>query len=80
MPSKEDKFQVPTKKVTANGDLDDDKSNKRKNSVGKKPSGEVANHGVPGNLVKVSLGNRRLTDGSVSWASLPSSLSRLGKV
>ncbi|KAE9450486.1 hypothetical protein C3L33_17612, partial [Rhododendron williamsianum] len=80
LPSKEDKFQVPTKKATANGDLDDvDKSNKRKHSVGKKPSGEVANHGLPGNLVKVSLGNRRLTDGSVSWASLPPSLSRLGK-
>lgn len=79
IPSKEEnKFQVPTKKVTANGDLDDvGKSHKRINSVGKKLSGEVGN---PGNLVKMSIGNRRLTEGSVSWASLPPSLSKLGKV
>ncbi|KAH7833718.1 hypothetical protein Vadar_009038 [Vaccinium darrowii] len=78
IPSKEEnKFQVPTKKVTANGDLDDvGKSHKRINSVGKKLSGEVGN---PGNLVKMSIGNRRLTEGSVSWASLPPSLSKLGK-
>ncbi|XP_028121292.1 uncharacterized protein LOC114318581 [Camellia sinensis] len=79
-PSKEEnKFQV-AKKVTANGDSDGvDKSNKQRTSAGKKSSGEAANHGLPGNLVKVSLSNRRLTDGSVSWASLPSSLSKLGK-
>lgn len=79
-PSKEEnKFQV-AKKVTANGDSDGvDKSNKQRTSAGKKSSGEAANHGLPGNLVKVSLSNRRLTDGSVSWASLPSSLAKLGK-
>lgn len=75
----ENKFQV-AKKVTANGDSDGvDKSNKQRTSAGKKSSGEAANHGLPGNLVKVSLSNRRLTDGSVSWASLPSSLAKLGK-
>ncbi|CAL5417055.1 unnamed protein product [Camellia sinensis] len=79
-PSKEEnKFQV-AKKVTANGDSDGvDKSNKQRTSAGKKSSGEAANHGLPGNLVKVSLSNRRLTDGIVSWASLPSSLAKLGK-
>ncbi|KAF5942086.1 hypothetical protein HYC85_019728 [Camellia sinensis] len=79
-PSKEEnKFQV-AKKITANGDSDGvDKSNKQRTSAGKKSPGEAANHGLPGNLVKVSLSNRRLTDGSVSWASLPSSLAKLGK-
>uniref|UniRef100_A0A5B7AH75 Uncharacterized protein n=1 Tax=Davidia involucrata TaxID=16924 RepID=A0A5B7AH75_DAVIN len=75
----ENKVQVSTKRVAANGDLVDlDKSNKQRTSVGKKLSGEI-NHGLPGNFVKVSLNNRRLTDGSVSWASLPSSLAELGK-
>ncbi|PSS35832.1 Protein TonB like [Actinidia chinensis var. chinensis] len=80
-PSKEEnKFQVPIKKVTANGDVDDvDKSNKQRTSVGKKLSGEVSNHGLPGNFVKVSLSSRRLTDGGASWASLPPSLAKLGK-
>ena len=81
-PSKEEnKFQVPIKKVTANGDVDDvDKANKQRTSVGKKLSGEVSNHGLPGNFVKVSLSSRRLTDGGASWASLPPSLAKLGKV
>ncbi|KAF8393757.1 hypothetical protein HHK36_019955 [Tetracentron sinense] len=79
--SKEDtKVQMPAKKVTANGALDDpDKSNKQRTSVGKKTSAEVAPNGLPGNLVKVVLSNRRLTDGSFSWSSLPSSLAKLGK-
>ncbi|KAA8531432.1 hypothetical protein F0562_006215 [Nyssa sinensis] len=72
----ENKVQESTKRVAANGDLD--KSNKQRTSVGKKLSGET-NHGLPGNLVKVSFNNRRLTDGSISWASLPSSLAELGK-
>ncbi|GFY92772.1 GPI-anchored adhesin-like protein, putative [Actinidia rufa] len=79
IPKRKNKFQVPMKKVTSNGDLDDvDKSNKQRTSVGKKLSGEVSNHGLPGNLVKVSLSSRRLTDGA-SWASLPPSLAKLGK-
>ncbi|KAL6970733.1 hypothetical protein U1Q18_030424 [Sarracenia purpurea var. burkii] len=80
-PSKEENgFQIPTKKATSNEDLNDvDKSNKQRSSIGKKLSAEVANHGLPGNLVKVSLSSRRLSDGSVSWASLPSSLAKLGK-
>ncbi|KAM1249137.1 hypothetical protein ACFX13_032656 [Malus domestica] len=74
----ESKVQTSTKKVTANGTLSDqDRSNKLRISVGKKSS-DVANNGFPGNLVKVSLNNRKLTDG-VPWASLPSSVARLGK-
>ncbi|XP_059632939.1 uncharacterized protein LOC132275458 [Cornus florida] len=76
----ENKVHVSPKKVTANGDfLELDKQNKQRTSIGKKLSGEASNHGLPGNLVKVSFNNRRLTDGSVSWASLPSSLAKLGK-
>ncbi|KAL5990855.1 hypothetical protein ACLOJK_011760 [Asimina triloba] len=76
----ENKVQMPAKKGIANGSLDDsDKSSKPKTSVVKKPS-EVANSGFPGNLVKVATSNRRLTDGSAPWASLPPSLAKLGKV
>ncbi|XP_022734065.1 uncharacterized protein LOC111287655 [Durio zibethinus] len=75
----ESKSQVSTKKVMANGMLDDqEKPNKPRTYVGKK-SGELTNNGALGNLVKVPINNKRLTDGSVSWGSLPSSLSRLGK-
>ncbi|XP_043706485.1 uncharacterized protein LOC122656106 isoform X2 [Telopea speciosissima] len=77
--SKEENVQMTAKKVTANGGLSDlDKSNNQRTSVGKKTS-EVASNGLPGNLVKVLLNNRRLTDGSVSWSSIPSSLAKLGK-
>lgn len=78
-PSKvENNSHSSAKKVTANGDLVDiDKSSKRKTSVGKKLAGDVAGLG---NLVKISLSNKRFTDASVSWASLPSSIAKLGKV
>ncbi|KAF2300294.1 hypothetical protein GH714_011463 [Hevea brasiliensis] len=67
-----------TKKVTANGNLDDqEKSNKLRASIGKKSSGN--NNGLPGNLVKVSINSRKLTEGSFSWSSLPSSVAKLGK-
>lgn len=46
----------------------------------KKKDPESASNGIPSNLVKVNHNNRRLTDGSISWAQLPPSLSRLGKV
>ncbi|XP_058094241.1 uncharacterized protein LOC131240174 [Magnolia sinica] len=78
--SKEDnKVQMPGKKGNANGSLDDpNRSSKLRASVIKKTS-EVANNGIPGNLVKVVTSNRRLTDGSISWAALPPSLAKLGK-
>ncbi|XP_007033883.2 PREDICTED: uncharacterized protein LOC18602441 isoform X1 [Theobroma cacao] len=75
----ETKSQVSTKKVMASGMLDDqEKPNKPRTYVGKK-SGELTNNAALGNLVKVPINSKRLTDGSVSWVSLPSSLSRLGK-
>lgn len=75
----ENKFQTSAKKIPANGKLDDqEKSNKQKAFTGRK-SGELNNNGLPGNLVKVPINSRRLTDGNVSWAALPSSLAMLGK-
>ncbi|XVF29427.1 hypothetical protein REPUB_Repub15cG0120200 [Reevesia pubescens] len=75
----ETKSQLSTKKAMANGMLDDqEKPNKPRTYLGKK-SGELTNNGALGNLVKVPINSKRLTDGSVSWGSLPSSLSRLGK-
>lgn len=76
----ESKVNASIKKASINGDAPDIVKASARTSVGKKLSGEVANNGLPGNLVKVSVGNRRLTDASVSWASLPSSLAKLGKV
>lgn len=68
------------KKASANGDpVEISRSSVRASSVGKKSSGEVSKDGLPGNLVKISLGNRKLTHASVSWTSLPSSLAKLGK-
>ncbi|KAF6152441.1 hypothetical protein GIB67_035509, partial [Kingdonia uniflora] len=79
MSSKEDnKLQMPAKKINANGAQDDtDKSNKQRSSIGKRTQ-EIASNGGPGNLVKVPT-NKRLTDGTISWGSLPSSLAKLGK-
>ncbi|XP_039060742.1 uncharacterized protein LOC120204794 [Hibiscus syriacus] len=72
----ESKSQVSTKKAAANGMLSDHE----KHHVGMKP-GEPTNNGGLGNLVKVAINSKRLTNGSgVSLGSLPSSLSRLGKV
>lgn len=63
----------------ANGALGDlERSNRQKSSSGKKSSSDAA--GFPGNLVKIPLSHKRLTEGSVSWASLPPSLAKLGKV
>ncbi|KAK6118619.1 hypothetical protein DH2020_047611 [Rehmannia glutinosa] len=90
LPSKEDNKIMPSKsareesningsakKASINGDTPDIARSAAR-TIGKKSSGEVANNGLPGNLVKVSFSNR-LTDASVSWASLPSSLAKLGK-
>lgn len=79
---KEDnKAQTSIKKITANGTFDDpERSNKPRISIGKKSSGELVNNGFLANLIKVPLSNRKVTEGNVSWASLPSSLGKLGKV
>ncbi|GER42410.1 hypothetical protein STAS_19197 [Striga asiatica] len=69
---------APVKKASTNGDMPE-VNKPASRIIGNKSSGENANNGIPGNLVKVSLSNRRLTDASASWASLPSSLAKLGK-
>lgn len=74
------KATASVKNDSANRDLVDIDNSTRRRSVEKKLSGEVANHGLPGNLINVSSSNRRSTDGSVSWSSLPSSLIKLGEV
>ncbi|TKY67474.1 hypothetical protein E2542_SST10368 [Spatholobus suberectus] len=93
LPSKEEsKMQLPTKsskeehktqtsikKVVANGTMEEQgKSSKQRVSAGKKLS-KVSNTGFPGNLVKVSPNSRKVTDASVQWASLPSSIAKLGR-
>lgn len=75
------KVQLSAKRVSAYGTWgDEEKPSKQTTSAGKKSSREVSSNGLPGNSVKVSLNSRRLTDGNVSWTSLPSSLAKLGKV
>ncbi|KAI3692731.1 hypothetical protein L6452_32553 [Arctium lappa] len=68
----ESKVQTPEKRVTTTTrDLvDHDHSSKQKSSAGVS---------YPGNMIKVSLSNRRLTDTSGSWSSLPLSIGKLGK-
>nr|XP_019708105.1 uncharacterized protein LOC105049832 isoform X3 [Elaeis guineensis] len=78
--AKEDnKVQIPVKKGTANAASDDlDKSNKQRSCIIKKTP-EAPNFLNLANLVKFVPNSKRWTDGSVSWASLPSSLTKLGK-
>jgi len=76
----EHRTQATIKKVVANGTTEEqEKNGKQRVSVGKKSS-EFSNTGFPGNLVKVSPSSRKVTDASVQWASLPSSIAKLGKV
>ncbi|KAI9081864.1 hypothetical protein K1719_036126 [Acacia pycnantha] len=79
-PSKEEhKAQTSVKKVIANGTPESqEKSSKPRTSLGKKSS-ELSGTELPGNLVKVSLNSKKVTDASIQWASLPSSLAKLGK-
>jgi hypothetical protein len=76
--SKEDnKIQKSIKKVIGDGTMEEqEKSSKPRNSFGKKSS----DAGLPGNLVKVSINSKKVTDASVQWTSLPSSIAKLGRV
>ncbi|XP_014494248.1 uncharacterized protein LOC106756368 isoform X1 [Vigna radiata var. radiata] len=75
----EHRTQTTIKKVVANGAMEEqEKTGKQRVSVGKKSS-EFSNTGFPGNLVKVSPSSRKVTDASVQWASLPSSIAKLGR-
>lgn len=76
----ENKAGLSADMATTNGNLvDPNRLHKLIPSAGKKTPGNNANHGLPGNFSKVSLSKKRLTDGSASWTSLPSSLAKLGK-
>nr|GEY31451.1 hypothetical protein [Tanacetum cinerariifolium] len=70
----ERKVKTPSKRAEV---VDHDSSGKQKPSSSRKSSAEASANGLPGNLVNVSLSNRRLTAGGASWSSLPSSLAKL---
>ncbi|XP_072964574.1 uncharacterized protein [Typha angustifolia] len=73
------KVQSHLKKSTANASSDDsDKSMKRQSPIVRKTS-DAANNPNFANLVKIVPSSKRLTDASISWAALPSSLTKLGK-
>ncbi|RWW07230.1 hypothetical protein BHE74_00004911, partial [Ensete ventricosum] len=78
--TKEDsKIQTTMKKNNAQAATDDsDRSAKQRPSVIKKSS-ETATSLNLADFVKVDPTNRKWTDSSVSWSSLPSSLAKLGK-
>jgi len=76
----ETKGQISARNAAANGTLGDlDKSSKLRISVGRN-SVDNSNNGLLGNLVRVPASSRRLIDASVLWTSLPSSITKLGKV
>ncbi|KAI3700284.1 hypothetical protein L2E82_44906 [Cichorium intybus] len=58
---------------------------KRVDTIGEKSSNrrklltEVSSNGLLGNMMKVSVSNKRLTNESDSWSSLPLTISKLGK-
>ncbi|KAL4193696.1 hypothetical protein AMTRI_Chr06g178030 [Amborella trichopoda] len=77
--TEENKVQAPLKKGNVEAPSNTiNVSNRKKPSVGRKPSGDISNNGIPSNLVNVA-NNKRLTDSNISWASLPSGLAKLGK-
>ncbi|KAJ8493510.1 hypothetical protein OPV22_015231 [Ensete ventricosum] len=79
LPKEECKIQSPvTKGITSAAEDDSEKSAKHKTSVVKK-SPKSCNSLNLANLVKVVPTSRKRTDDSISWASLPSSLVKLGK-
>ncbi|PWA50127.1 hypothetical protein CTI12_AA472760 [Artemisia annua] len=76
----ENKVQTSTKKVAKMGDVvDRDLLSKQKSTSGRKASSEVSKNGLPGNMMKVLISNKRLADANCSWSSLPSTISTLGK-
>ncbi|KAE8718329.1 calreticulin-3-like [Hibiscus syriacus] len=71
----ESKSPVSTKKM-----LDEHKKpNKPRTYIGKKSRDLTNNNGGLGNMIKVPINSKKYTDASVSWGSLPSSLSKLGR-
>nr|XP_010930257.1 uncharacterized protein LOC105051480 isoform X2 [Elaeis guineensis] len=78
LPKEDNKVQTPARKSNASAILEDDRPNKQPAPVIRRTS-EATHNTSFGNLVKVVPSSRKWTDGSVSWASLPSSLAKLGK-
>lgn len=72
----EKKTEQPTKQSP--GDVLE-KSVKPRTPISRKSHGDVPNNGL-GSLTKVSPNNRKLTETTASWYSLPSPLAKLGKV
>lgn len=77
--SSRDEKKIEQQAKLSSGDVLEKSFNPRTLPIGKKSPGDVANNGL-GNLTKVSPNNRRLTETTASWASLPSPLAKLGKV
>lgn len=77
----EAKDQISARTLPTNGD-DLDRSSKPRISIGRKSvdNGSNSSNGFPSNLAKVSASSRKLIDASVLWTSLPSSVTKLGKV
>lgn len=76
----ESKDQISSRNLATNGAVDDlDRSSKPRHSIGRKSVDNDSN-AFPANMVKVPANNRRLIDASVLWTSLPSSVTKLGKV
>lgn len=76
----ENKVQTPAKKKSMNAISEDPnkQSKQRSPSPVAKRTSELNNNPSLGNLTKY-VPNRKWTDGSFSWSSVPSSLSKLGK-
>lgn len=82
-PSNKDdsKILTPPRKSSASAPADDSDKvvNNKLSSPIRRTSGVLNNPNVT-NLVKVAASNRKLTDASASWTTLPPSLVKLGKV
>ncbi|RZR81626.1 hypothetical protein BHM03_00007894 [Ensete ventricosum] len=79
LPKDDSKIQTPVKKGIVSAAEDSDRTVKHRPSVLRKSS-ETTNGLNLVNLVKVVPTNRKWTDGTVSWQTVPSSLAKLGKV
>lgn len=80
LPKEENKVQTPARKSFSNVNSEEtDKSTKQRSPPLMKKMSETTSNLTTANLTKVNHNSKRLTDGSVSWASLPSSLAKLGK-
>ncbi|XP_072970448.1 uncharacterized protein [Typha angustifolia] len=80
LPKEDSRAQTPLKKGNPTVTVEDsDRSNKQRIPLVKKSMDATRNLPL-GNLVKVIPSSRKLTNGSASWGSVSSSLTKLGKV